>query len=170
LEAFLDDHERIARLMRPDLPSLQPREIRDALERSIFAVRFPTVSDAARSITVPVEQPSQRAPSSSRSHDVHLTDLISAGLITPPLQLERRYKGEVLRALIEKDGSVSFGAERYGSLSMAAAMGRRSVIGAPPGRKFPNTNGWLFWKYQDSETGKLEVVNRLRQKYLTGEV
>jgi hypothetical protein len=45
-------------------------------------------------------------------------------------------------------------------------MARKSVIGSSPGRPYPQTNGWTFWKFQDSATGKLMEIDVLRQKYL----
>jgi hypothetical protein len=32
---------------------------------------------------------------------------------------------------------------------MAAAAARKSIIGAPPGRDYPQTNGWTFWRIGD---------------------
>ena len=54
----------------------------------------------------------------------------------------------------------------YNSLSTAASMARKSVIGAPPGRKYPQTNGWTFWNYYDTEVGALVEIDRPRQQYL----
>ena len=56
--------------------------------------------------------------------------------------------------------------ESYDSLSTAGGMARKSVIGSPPGRQYPQTNGWTFWKFCDPETGKLIEIDALRQKYL----
>ncbi len=97
---------------------------------------------------------------------VHVSDLIRTNLTDPPLKLEKEYKGSYLEAVIQQDGSIVFDGQSYGSLSTAAGMARKSVIGAPPDRKFPQTNGWVFWKYRDSETGRLEEVDALRQRYL----
>jgi len=30
--------------------------------------------------------------------------------------------------------------------------------------KFPQTNGWLFWRFQDSD-GQVKVMDTLRQRY-----
>jgi len=73
-----------------------------------------------------------------------------------------------LKAVVQTDGTVSVDGELYDSLSTAGGMARKSVIGAPPGRQYPQTNGWNFWKFRDAETGKLTEIDVLRQKYLKG--
>jgi hypothetical protein len=50
------------------------------------------------------------------------------------------------------------------SLSTAAGMARKSVIGSPAGHSFPQTNGWTFWMYLDD--GVLRQIDQLRQSYL----
>jgi hypothetical protein len=94
---------------------------------------------------------------------------IRANLIEPPLKLEKEYKGRHLEAEVQQDGTIVFDGETHKSLSLAAAFARKSIIGAPEGRKYPQTNGWVFWKYRDSQTGRLEEIDVLRQRYLTGE-
>jgi hypothetical protein len=80
--------------------------------------------------------------------------------------LEREYKGVHLKAVIHNDGTVGVSGEIYDSLSTAGGIARKSVIGSPPGKPYPQTNGWTFWKFRDSETGKLIEIDVLRQKYL----
>jgi hypothetical protein len=101
---------------------------------------------------------------------VEVADLIAAGLIRPPLRLECTYKGVELAATIEHDGKVRFADDTYDSLSAAAGMARRSVVGAPEGREYPPTNGWTFWRYRDPETGRSRVIDDLRQQHLQGRV
>ena len=83
-------------------------------------------------------------------------------------KVERIYKGAHLEAEIQPDRTIAFDGETYRSLSLAASFARKTIIGAPEGRKYPQTNGWTFWKYHDRETGKLEEVDVLRQRYLNG--
>jgi hypothetical protein len=97
---------------------------------------------------------------------VEVADLIKAGLIRLPMELEKNYKGVHLTATIQVDGLIVFGGHSYGSPSMAAAMARKTIIGAPPGRPYPSTNGWIFWKYRDPMTGDLREIDILRQRYL----
>jgi len=94
-------------------------------------------------------------------------DLIEAGLIRPPLRLEREYKGVQVTATVRPDGKVEFDRQAYDSLSTAAGMARKSVVGAPAGREYPQTNGWIFWMYADEAAGELREIDHLRQSYLT---
>ena len=92
-------------------------------------------------------------------------DLIKAGFITPPLEIEREYRGIRLKATIEQKGEIIFNGRSYHSLSTAADMARRSVRGGPSN---PSTNGWEFWHYYDAETGEWKSIDFLRQRYLEG--
>ncbi len=80
--------------------------------------------------------------------------------------LEKEYKGKHLEAEIQRDGNIVFDGETYKSLSLAASFARKSIIGAPEGRRYPQTNGWIFWKCRDPQRGRLEEIDVLRQKYL----
>lgn len=76
-------------------------------------------------------------------------DLLSAGLLAAPLELTKLYKKRLLKAVLNSDGSVSFGGARHNSLSVAAGYARNSVIGVPAdGRLYYETNGWEFWHCQ----------------------
>jgi len=46
-------------------------------------------------------------------------------------------------------------------------MARKTVIGAPPDRPDPQTNGWTFWQFRDPKTGEPRIMNSLRQAFLT---
>jgi len=37
-------------------------------------------------------------------------------------------------------------------------------VGAPPGREYPQTNGWTFWRFKDAD-GRLAFVDALRQRH-----
>jgi hypothetical protein len=43
-------------------------------------------------------------------------------------------------------------------------MARKSNVGAPPGREYPQTNGWTFWRFRDTD-GHLAFVDALRQRH-----
>jgi len=89
-----------------------------------------------------------------------LRGLIDAGLLTPPLELERSYKGEHFTARVEADGRVSFRGASYHSLSTAAAAARSAALGAS---SYVTTNGWVFWEFRD-ERGKLVPMDVLRRR------
>ena len=98
---------------------------------------------------------------------VTLKDLISSGTITLPLDLETTYKGHKLAARIEADLTVTWNGTTYDSLSIAGGMARKSIVGAPPGREYPQTNGWTFWRFRDTD-GNLAFVDALRQRHFAG--
>ena len=66
---------------------------------------------------------------------------------------------------MRQDGKVEYDGHGYDSLSTAAGIARKSVIGAPAGQSFSQTNGWTFWMYSDD--GVLREIDRLRQSYLS---
>jgi hypothetical protein len=157
--------EAVVRLLRRRLPELTRKQIRGALARLRFGPVPETVSVAG---SRPVRE--DRVGESGRVfgegtpwNKVTLGDLIEAGFMRPPVELSKRYKGRLLTARIEPDGRVTFGDVTYGSLSIAASMARRSVIGVPPGRAYPQTNGWTFWQYRDRD-GELRYVDELRRQ------
>jgi hypothetical protein len=98
--------------------------------------------------------------------NITMTDLVADGLLKPPTDLSKTYKGKVLSGRIEIDGQVSFGGKRYESLSTAAGQARRTVVGSPDGRLYPQTNGWTFWHFQDAD-GSWREVDLLRRRFWT---
>jgi hypothetical protein len=161
-----DPDPGIVRRIRKRLPELSSKQIRMALGRT----RTP---GAAPALVVepgpPTPGPRKRKVPAAGSEGtpwrtVTLADVASEGLLQPPVAISRQYKGVMLSATIEPDIRVTFGGQSFDSLSTAAGMARRSVIGAPPGRKYPQTNGWTFWNYVD-EDGRPHPLDELRQRY-----
>jgi hypothetical protein len=171
-DLFTNEDKGLIRLIRKKTTGLNPSEIRSSLRRAAFRIDFPLVCGASAASSIPGKAGS--APLSkttgrskkSKTLGVELTDLIQAGLVSPPLELERNYKGARLKATIQQNGNVIVDGNAYDSPSTAAGMARKSVIGARPGRAYPQTNGWMFWRYVDSQTGKLRELDLLRQDYL----
>jgi Restriction Enzyme Adenine Methylase Associated/Type I restriction enzyme R protein N terminus (HSDR_N) len=156
-----EPHPGLVRLLRSALPDLKPREISAAISRVHSASPPQTVAQ-----TTPIE-PKPAKEQAARAHGagtpwgtVTLGDIISSGSLRPPVDLFRKYKGHDLTARIERDGRVSFGGHLYGSLSVAAQMARRTVIGED---QRAQTNGWTFWKYRD-EGGELHELDVLRHR------
>lgn len=166
-DLFDGQDDSLARLVRKRSAELTLSEVRDSLHRASLHVHFPEVPKPVEALA---QAASATEPASSaatpHSYAVDVADLIAAGLIQPPLALEKSYRGVQLEATIEADGRVSFADESYDSLSTAGGMARKSVIGAPPGRPYPQTNGWTFWLYRDAASGVLRSVDDLRQRYL----
>ena len=167
---FEDENSGLIRLIRNKVSELRPAEIRESIKRADIRINFPMVAMPPQPSRSPVVSklvsPVPHKHKTPAMLGVQVSDLIQAGLINLPLKLERKYKGVHLKATIQQDGRVTFDGEPYDSLSTAAGMARKSVIGAPPGRYYPQTNGWTFWQYHDTETGKLEEIDLLRQRYL----
>lgn len=162
LQDLLTSHNRtLIRWVHTRRPGLSSSDIRDSLTRANIQIEFPVVAP---------DLPASGAGRSSRRRrpkttGLRLLDLIEAGLVSAPLQLERDYKGVRLTATIQADATVVVDGQPYRSLSTAGGMARRSVIGAPPDRPYPQTNGWTFWKYRDPETGDLMQIDVLRKRY-----
>jgi len=160
-----DEDGALARLVRKKIPGLSRAEIRDSIKRADFRVDFPVI------VAQGPAKPPTRAKKGKKTEEglagIRLKDLIHADLLKPPVDLECLYRKTTLKATIQEDGTVIFGGESYDSLSTAGGMARKSIIGAPPGRKYPQTNGWTFWKYRDPQTGKPEEIDALRRAFLT---
>jgi len=91
--------------------------------------------------------------------EVPVRVLIQAGLIHPPLELTKTYKGKLVTASVEADGTVTYNGQSYSSLSTAASAARQTVLGRPV-----NTNGWNFWRFRDTD-GRVKQVDELRRRY-----
>jgi Restriction Enzyme Adenine Methylase Associated/Type I restriction enzyme R protein N terminus (HSDR_N) len=121
---------------------------------------------AAETAAVEAERAAPEGPLEDKTPWRHVTlgDLIASGTVRLPLDIEVTYKGQRLTARIEADGNVTWNGATYDSLSIAGGMARKSIVGAPPGREYPPTNGWTFWRFQDSG-GHLAPVDALRQRH-----
>jgi hypothetical protein len=169
-ELFSSEEPGLGRLLHRKCPELSLAEIRDSLRRASVHVHFPEVTTFAVE-TGTTSAGSKAAKDANKGAaparvGVELADLLAAGLITAPLQLERQYKGITLSATIEADAKVYVDGIAYDSLSTAAGMARKSVIGAPPGREYPQTNGWTFWMCRVSTTDQKAPIDEVRQQYL----
>lgn len=170
-DVFSTEDPALIRLIRKKTPELAPVEVRESVRRATISLHFPEVSLppvlpdlVTESESVPSLPGDQVKPPVRIG--VELTDIIAAGLIVPPLQVEKRYKGVSLEATIVQSGQIVWDGTPYDSPSTAAGMARKSVIGAPEGRAYPQTNGWAFWQFHDPEAGHLCYIDELRQQYL----
>jgi hypothetical protein len=122
------------------------------LKRADIRIDFPVVSVSSQSLfreevedegTPPVEvvEKTKVGTKTLNIPGVKVSDLIRTNLVEPPLKLEKVCKGAHLEAEIQPDGTIVFDGETYRSLSLAAAFARKTIIGAPEGRKYPPTNG-----------------------------
>lgn len=162
LEKLLTAENRsLVRWIRSRRRELAPAEIRESLKRADIHIGFPVITPQIP----PLPEHEAKKPKPPTRPGVQISDLITARLIQPPLELEKHYRGVRLTATVQQDGSIVFDGQAYNSLSTAAGMARKSIIGAPPGRKYPQTNGWTFWRYREIETGILREIGVLRELY-----
>ncbi len=177
LEAPVD----FVNLVRKRVPSLSSADVRQSLGRATLSLDYAAIKLAPGPQAGPKSVPAPAAgvaavkngggaqvtPDRTPWRHVTMKDLIESGVIVPPLQIETAYKGHQLTACVEADGTVTWNGASYDSLSTAAGMARKSIVGAPPGREYPQTNGWTFWRFRDSD-GSLVLVDALRQRSLAG--
>jgi hypothetical protein len=165
-ELFAEENGALARLVHKRSSELSLGDVRESLQRAQLLVHFPLVTLPTAIAERAVPDAGVKSAIASGAHAVELHDLIDAGLVQPPLHLEKTYKGVRLEAVIEADGRVRVAEGSYDSLSTAGGMARKSVVGTPPGRAYPQTNGWTFWMYRDVASGELRSIDFLRQQYV----
>jgi hypothetical protein len=171
----------LVRLISRRVSALTPSDIRAGLGRARIHLDFPIeplAVGATRAAGLRVVEPAspgaevgeaprparQRGTRRGRRENVSLQDLIGAGIIRPPLELEKLYLHHKLSARVEADGQVTFAGQSYDSLSTAGGAARASVPGSPTDRERPQTNGWTFWRFRDTD-GRLKAIDELRQRY-----
>ena len=165
------------KLVRKRVPTLPLADVRASLARARFTLDLPPVQLPPRTPEAPKVAASATAepkpvsvapgePVADKTpwRRVTLQDLISSGKVRLPLDIETTYKGHQLSARIEADGSVTWNGTTYDSLSTAGGMARKSIVGAPLGREYPQTDGWTFWRFRDSD-GRLAFVDALRRRH-----
>ena len=97
----------------------------------------------------------------ARTGRTKVGELISAGVVSAPAEIEVTFKGQRFTATIEADGLIHFDGQTYSSPSHAGGMVRNKVNGPPPdGRPYWSTNGWTFWHYKDPVTGHPEPISK----------
>lgn len=171
----------LIRLVRAKASALLPAEVRKSLGRLRTTFDFPVVAaPAGRIERTPGPRPARPRPaevaiapktagSGTPWRHVTLADVIVAGLIRVPLEIEHRYRGVDLRARIEGPSRIVVDGQSCDSLSTAGGIARRSVKGATPGRAYPQTNGWTFWEYRGPDGG-LRLLDGLRREVYDAKV
>lgn len=91
-----------------------------------------------------------------------LQDLLRSGALRAPVELFAETRHGRASATIGSDGSVVHAGTRYDSLSAAGAAARAAL---QPGkwrkRGGPETNGWIFWRLQHPDSGKVVTIEAL---------
>ena len=175
-DLFKTPDKSLVTLVRKRTDGLLSRsEVEMSLKRADVRTDFPVIPTVpqvppARPATgEPSERPAPEKPRrKSRPADhVTLSNLIEAGIVRPPLNLEVTYKKVRLTATVQIDGTVLFEGKTYTSLSVAGGVARTSVKGPPAdGRPSYQTNGWTFWRYRNDTTGNIEPIDILRRLFL----
>ena len=172
LSALLGGRDKsLIRLLRQKTPGLTPKEISDSLMRFDIHIDAPATGRIpARSVRkrassaapgpAPRRKQGQRKVREQTNVRVSLSDVIGAGLLSPPLKLFRRYRKTMLEATLLGDGQVEFQGTTYRSSSEAAGIARGTITGRPM-----STNGWSFWQYRD-EANAVRELDYARQAYL----
>jgi hypothetical protein len=167
----------LVRLIRARATGLDPAEVRASLGRLRTTFDFPVVATPAVELRA---EPRVAKPPTGRLNStptivpketgsgtpwrrVTLDDLINAGLIRVPFDVEHRYRGAQLAARIESSNRVVFQGTACDSLSTAGGVARKSIAGPFPGRDIPQTNGWTFWQFRGSD-GTLHLLDDLRRE------
>ena len=168
IEEMLDTaHRGLIRLIRKRVPELSPRSISDSLARLDIRIDSPAGIEnigvkrpkATRADTGAGRPARARRKQKGRTDfNVTLQDVIAAGLLKPPLQLFRRYRGNDLTAQLLPDGRVEFAGTVYASGSTAAEYARGSITG-----RRMSTNGWTFWQYQAESGRPVELAEARKQ-------
>ena len=150
------------RLLHKRIGTLTLGQIRAGLRRLNVQVSCPLTEDLD-------PPPKSKAPSKSQTRKaskkpksgnaVSLQQVVEAGLIETPSTLFRKYKGKILEAILNPDGSVTFDSRNYTACSAAAAAARGSVIGGAPA-----TNGWTFWQFRNADDQK-QTLDDVRQRF-----
>jgi len=146
---------------------LTKTQIRASLQRLHVRVESPpkTRLDGGSTDGSEGGEPEPPPPPPPPGEEITLQDLISAGLIKPPLTVTKHYIGHDLEAEVRADGTVVTGGTVYRSLSQAAAKAREAVKGGPPpDRPTWQTNGWTFWLFRDTD-GQMRTMDVLRHRY-----
>jgi hypothetical protein len=167
----------LVRLIRGRAGALSHAEVRSSLGRLRTTFDFPVAaSPAAGPVALPKEAKtaanelaSKGEPASAKTGEgtpwrgVTLGQLITGGLVRLPFEIEHHYRGTDLTARIEGPDRIVFDGAVYDSLSTAGGMARKSVVGSPTGRAYPQTNGWGFWQYRGPD-GTLHQLDDLRRE------
>ena len=99
---------------------------------------------------------------------ISLNMIITEGLLSPPVQLSSKYRGRVLTATIQPDGSIIYEGRQYWTPSIAGGAARKPFHAKSKtlGDKLPSTNGWTFWQLADPVSGQATPLDTIRNRFL----
>src|SRR5262245_32972045 len=133
LQGMFQDRDRgLIRLIRSKVSQLSPKEIVESLRRldfrieSVAPIHTPaTPSSCQKSATKTVHRTAispagPRREGKKVKYEATLAQVIEAGILSPPLRLFRKYRGQVMEATLLPDGGVEFQGTRFNTCSTAA--------------------------------------------------
>jgi Restriction Enzyme Adenine Methylase Associated/Type I restriction enzyme R protein N terminus (HSDR_N) len=158
-ELFEAPDRGVMRLIRRKVGELTPKQVLESLRRLDVRIESPSpIPETAARLRPgkPKSRGTEPGPrkKGKKHFGITLADVISAGLLSPPLRLFRKYRGQLMEASVLPDGGVEFGATRYDSCSTAAEVARSTVTG-----RRMHTNGWVFWQYLAADGKKLTLAD-----------
>lgn len=168
LQMLTSADKSLVRLLRKRTGKLLPKEIIDSIRRLKIQIDSPPPPLQPGTVRPPApDKKGTRKKNGRRArqdHGVSLMDLMTKGILTPPIKLYRKYKGRMMEASLLSDGQIEFEGKRYGSCSTAGEAARATVTG-----RRMNTNGWSFWQTRD-EDGRLHELIEARKRFLSSRV
>lgn len=149
----------LVRMVRKRTDKLTQKEVAESLRRLDVRVDSPTVLPETRPKreSAPEQKPSPKRSKEGRSEPgASVMDLITQGVLVPPVRLHCTYRKHRLEATVLRTGEIEFNGQRYATPSAAASAARATITGRPMA-----TNGWAFWQI-DSADGRPRELGSLR--------
>ena len=132
--------------------NLTPEEIRGSLSRCHASFDFPLDAEMLPAKESRAKR-SRKAATPSTAGASGLSDLLRGGVLKPPVQLMRTYKGKELAATILASGKVRVGGKEFDSPSTAAVMAIKDATGMQR-----SVNGWDFWQVPTPEGTRVPLA------------
>ena len=133
--------------------NLTAEEIRGSLARCRATFDFPLDAEMLVVPRAKAKRAGKNVDASGGGGGGTLADLIAAGVLKPPVQLMRTYKGKELGATILPTGKVRVGKDEFDTPSSAAVAAIAQMTG-----KEPQTNGWDFWQVPTSDGTRVALA------------
>ncbi|MBK9386613.1 MAG: hypothetical protein IPN34_17510 [Planctomycetes bacterium] len=141
---------------------LSVEDVRASLRRCRVQPDFPLRMDELEEEAKAEKPTKRRSEAAAEASSVSLGNLIDAGLIRVPAEIEANFKKTRLTARIEGPEVITFLGKAYPSLSAAGGAARAHVLKTT---ESPATNGWDFWRIRVAG-GDLTPIADLRMRFL----
>lgn len=101
---------------------------------------------------------------SDREKATSLADMVAAGFLTAPVPVRAAFRGTAFDAVIDAQGAVVLDGTAQ-TPSGAGRAAKATVAGPDASKGVLATDGWVFWKAQDSK-GTWVTLEELRRRYV----